>query len=389
MENTDQLFQRFEEVFGVQGENLYFSPGRVNLIGEHTDYNGGNVLPCAITLGTYGVVSKREDRQVKAYSENFQESGIVSFSLADIQYEKQSNWTNYVKGMVLYIQELTGAFDYGFNLYVYGTIPLGASLSSSASLELLAGVIANDLYDLQLSQEALAKLGMRVENEFLQLQSGIMDQFVIAHAKKDHALLLDTDSLSYEQIPFDLKDHQLIIMDSLKSRELVDSAYNERRQQCEAAVEMLQKVVSISNLGELTDTEFEQYKYAITDEVLARRAKHAVYENQRTIQAAETLREGQLELFGHLMDESHRSLHEDYEVTVRETDLLVHLAWEQEGVLGARMTGGGFGGCCIALVENEVVDSFIEQVGKDYQAEIGYKSEFYLAETEDGAKKLI
>lgn len=388
MKHTKELFQRFEEVFGYSSENLYFSPGRINLIGEHTDYNGGKVFPCAITMGTYGIVSPREDKMVYAFSDNLPELGTLSFSLEDITYEKEDNWTNYVKGMLLYIQEKLGEFSHGFDLFIYGTIPNGASLSSSASLEVLTGVIANDLYQANLSGETIAKLGMRVENEFLNLNSGIMDQFIIANAKKRHALLLDTNTLEYEQIPLNLPDHKIVIMNSLTRRELVDSEYNTRREQCEEALEMLQKVVSISSLGELSESEFEEYKYAITDSVLARRAKHAVYENVRTEKAAEALRNNQLEAFGQLMNESHLSLHEDYEVTVKETDFLVRSAWRQEGVLGARMTGGGFGGCCIAIVENDEVDSFIDHVGADYEEEIGFLPEFYIAETEDGAQKI-
>lgn len=388
MKHTKELFQRFEEVFGYSSENLYFSPGRINLIGEHTDYNGGKVFPCAITMGTYGIVAPREDKMVYAFSDNLPELGTLSFSLEDITYEKEDNWTNYVKGMLLYIQEKLGEFSHGFDLFIYGTIPNGASLSSSASLEVLTGVIANDLYQANLSGETIAKLGMRVENEFLNLNSGIMDQFIIANAKKGHALLLDTNTLEYEQIPLNLPDHKIVIMNSLTRRELVDSEYNTRREQCEEALEMLQKVVSISSLGELSESEFEEYKYAITDSVLARRAKHAVYENVRTEKAAEALRNNQLEAFGQLMNESHLSLHEDYEVTVKETDFLVRSAWRQEGVLGARMTGGGFGGCCIAIVENDEVDSFIDHVGADYEEEIGFLPEFYIAETEDGAQKI-
>lgn len=388
METREKLFKRFEEIFGEPGETFYFSPGRINLIGEHTDYNGGKVFPAAITLGTYAVVSKREDKEVHAFSKNFEDIGILSFSLEGIEYEKESNWTNYVKGMLLYIQEIVGELDHGFNLLIYGTIPNGASLSSSASIEVLTGVIVNDLYDIHLDGETLAKLGMRVENEFLDLSSGIMDQFIIANGKEGHALLLDTNTLEYEQVPVDMPNHKIIIMNSLVRRELVDSEYNLRREQCNEALEKLNQVVSISNLGELTESEFEQYKYAIQDEVVTRRAKHAVYENQRTEKAARALQDGQLEVFGKLMNDSHLSLHEDYEVTVKETDLLVRLAWEQDGVVGARMTGGGFGGACIAIVENDQVDDFIENVGSSFEAEIGYAPEFYVAETADHAKKI-
>lgn len=388
MKNTEELLNRFEEVFGYKAENLYFSPGRINLIGEHTDYNGGKVFPCAITMGTYGVVAPREDKMIHAYSDNLPDLGIMDFSLENIAFEKESNWTNYIKGMLLYIQEMTEELPHGFDIFVFGTIPNGASLSSSASLEVLTGVVSNDLYGLDLSGETLAKLGMRVENEFLNLNSGIMDQFIIANAEKGHALLLDTNTLEYEQIPVDLPDHKIVIMNSLTRRELVDSEYNVRREQCESAVEMLQGVVSISTLGELSESEFEEYKYAITDPIIERRAKHAVYENKRTEKAAEALVDGELDIFGQLMNESHISLHEDYEVTVKETDFLVRSAWNQEGVIGARMTGGGFGGCCIAIVENDSVEDFIKNVGVEYENEIGHPAEFYIAETENGAQKI-
>lgn len=388
MADEKQLFEQFEKVFGYPGTGLYFSPGRINLIGEHTDYNGGKVFPCAITVGTYAVVSKKEGKEVHAYSGNFPELGISSFSLENLQYEKESGWTNYLKGMLLYIQEMTGEITEGFDIYIYGTIPNGASLSSSASLEVLMGVIANDLYGLDLSGETLAKLGQRVENDFLGLNTGIMDQFIIANAKKDHALFLDTQTLAYEQIPLKLPNHKIVIMNSMAKRELVDSEYNTRRQQCEEAVSRLNKELSISTLGELTIEEFEKYRHLIGDDVLEKRAKHAVYENIRTEQATEALRNNELEDFGRLMDDSHLSLHEDYEVTIPETDLLVRSAWKQPGTIGARMTGGGFGGCCIALVENDQVKSFKTKVEEIFKETFQYRPEIYLAETEAHARKL-
>ncbi|HLR92696.1 MAG TPA: galactokinase [Atopostipes sp.] len=388
MADEKQLFEQFEKVFGYPGTGLYFSPGRINLIGEHTDYNGGKVFPCAITVGTYAVVSKKEGKEVHAYSGNFPELGISSFSLENLQYEKESGWTNYLKGMLLYIQEMTGEITEGFDIYIYGTIPNGASLSSSASLEVLMGVIANDLYGLDLSGETLAKLGQRVENDFLGLNTGIMDQFIIANAKKDHALFLDTQTLTYEQIPLKLPNHKIVIMNSMAKRELVDSEYNTRRQQCEEAVSRLNKELSISTLGELTIEEFEKYRHLIDDDVLEKRAKHAVYENIRTEQATEALRNNELEDFGRLMDDSHLSLHEDYEVTIPETDLLVRSAWKQPGTIGARMTGGGFGGCCIALVENDQVKSFKTKVEEIFEEAFQYRPEIYLAETQAHARKL-
>lgn len=383
----EYLLKEFKEVFGSDGERAFFSPGRINLIGEHTDYNGGKVFPCAITMGTYAVVSLRDDFIVQAYSANFPDDGILSFSLQNIGYVKADKWTNYLKGMIQYIQQSYGQLPNGFDIYINGNIPNGASLSSSASLEVLTGVAVRESFELDISQLDLVKLGMKTENEFMGLNSGILDQFAVGMAQKEHAMLLDTNTLEYEQIPVELPDHKILIMNSMTRRELVDSEYNLRRQQCEEALEKLQTVVNVSSLGELSEKAFEENKFIINDDVLERRAKHAVYENVRTEQAAEALKAGDLNTFGQLMNESHTSLHEDYEVTVKETDLLVKLAWKQKGVVGARMTGGGFGGCCIAIVENNAVDSFINQVGKEYEKEIGHSAEFYIAETAGGTKE--
>lgn len=347
------------------------------------------MFPCAITMGTYGVVKKREDQMIQAYSGNFPEVGILTADLDDLTYKKEDNWLNYVKGIITFIQEKTGKLTQGFDLYIYGTIPNGASLSSSASLELLIGVIVRDLFSLDIDQLDLVKLGMRTENEFLGLNSGILDQFAIGMSKAGSALLLDTNTLAYDEIPVDLPDHKIIIMNSMTRRELVDSEYNTRREQCETALKQLQTVVNVSSLGELTEEAFEAYKHVISDEILLRRARHAVYESARTERAAEALMKNDLKAFGQYMNESHESLHEDYEVTVRETDLLVRLAWQQKGTVGARMTGGGFGGCCIAIVEDDQVDEFIAQVGEAFNEEIGHKAEFYIAETEDGTKEWV
>lgn len=381
------LLKEFKEIFGYEGERVFFSPGRINLIGEHTDYNGGKVFPCAITMGTYGVVRPREDKQVQAFSGNFPETGILSFDLEELVYKKEDSWTNYLKGMLKYIQEKMGELPNGFDVYVYGTIPNGASLSSSASLELLVGVMAKQLYALDIDKIELVKMGMRTENDFLGLNSGILDQFAVGMAQKEHAMLLDTNTLEYEQVPVDLPNHKIVIMNSMTRRELVDSEYNVRREQCEKALEQLQTKVAVQTLGELSVEEFEKHKHLIKDPVLQKRAKHAVYENVRTDKAAEALKKGDLTQFGQYMNESHVSLHEDYEVTVKETDLLPTLAWRQEGVVGARMTGGGFGGCCIAIVEQEAVETFTEEVGNQFEKEIGHPAEFYIAETADGTKE--
>lgn len=386
MEKT-QLLEGFKKVFDVPGERVFFSPGRINLIGEHTDYNGGKVFPCAITMGTYAVVSMRDDQSVYAYSANFPDDGMINFEMGDIEYNKTDKWTNYLKGMFHYLQQKFGELPNGLNIYIYGTIPNGASLSSSASLEVLTGVIIRECFNLDIPQLDIVKLGMKTENEFLGLNSGILDQFAVGMAKKEHAMLLDTNTLDYEQVPVELPDHKIIIMNSMTRRELVDSEYNLRREQCEEALKHLQTDIDVPSLGALSAEEFEAHKTSIQEDVLLRRAKHAVYENIRTNQAAKALKTSDLKTFGQLMNESHRSLKNDYEVTVKETDLLVSLAWEQSGVIGARMTGGGFGGCCIAIVENAKVDTFIDQVGKRFEQEIGHSAEFYIAETADGTKE--
>lgn len=388
MKDQETMTQEFQGLFNQAPEDYFFSPGRINLIGEHTDYNGGKVFPAAITMGTYALVSRRDDHCVQAYSANFPDEAVIKFQLDDLAYRSQDNWANYVKAMLLFLQEKFGNFSFGFNLYIYGTIPNGASLSSSASLEVLTGVIARHLYQLDVSGTELALLGMRTENEYLSLNSGIMDQFIIANGQEDHALLLDTHTLDYEAIPLDLPHHQIVIMNSLTRRELVDSEYNKRREECEEALKRLQSELSIDSLGELDEETFEERRGLINDDILEKRAKHAVYENKRTEKAAVALKNNHLADFGELMNESHISLHEDYEVTVEETDLLVRLAWETDGVIGARMTGGGFGGCCIAIVENQCVDQFIDYVGKNYEEKIGHPAEFYLAQIADGAKLL-
>jgi galactokinase len=385
------LIKKFEEIFpGKEGQKirLFFSPGRINLIGEHTDYNGGHVFPCAITYGTYGVVRKREDRTIRLYSLNFEEKGVIEFTLDQLEYNPVHNWANYPKGMIRYIQEKAGALPYGMDVLVYGNIPNGAGLSSSASLEMLTGVIVNELHDLCMERLDLVKLGKKVENEFIGVNSGIMDQFAVGMGKENCGILLDCNTLKYEYAPLSLTGYKIIIMNTNKRRELSDSKYNERRSECEAALERLQQVKKINSLGDLTEEEFEVIKGHIQDDVLIKRAKHAVYENQRTLEALEALRNGDLKKFGLLMNKSHISLRDDYEVTGTELDTLVEAAWNQEGTVGARMTGAGFGGCAIAIVKEESVNPFISEVGENYQTKIGYEAAFYVASIGDGAKEI-
>ncbi|MEF7565477.1 galactokinase [Bacillus infantis] len=373
----------------VGDARLFFSPGRINLIGEHTDYNGGHVFPCAITLGTYGAVKKRNDRIVRVYSKNFPDAGIVEFSLGELEYKKEHGWANFPKGMIAYIEEAGWKLPVGIDLYVYGNIPNGAGLSSSASLEMLIGVTVNELFGFNIGRIELVKLGKKVENEFIGVNSGIMDQFAIGMGQAGSAILLDCNTLKYEYAPINLEDYQIMIMNTNKRRELADSKYNERRSECEAALDKLQSKLSISSLGELSEDEFEQHKQLIGDEILEKRAKHAVCENQRTLKAFKALQEGRLEDFGKLMNQSHQSLKNDYEVTGKELDALVEAAWQQEGTLGARMTGAGFGGCAIAIVEKDKAASFIEEVGNKYMERIGYAADFYAASVGDGTKEII
>lgn len=385
-----QLVKKFQELFGEGGDiRFYFSPGRVNLIGEHTDYNGGHVFPCALTIGTYGVARKRADRKIRLYSENFSKMGVIETSLDDLVYRDSAGWTNYPKGIVWTFQEKGYPVEKGFDMLMYGNIPNGSGLSSSASVELLMGIILKDLFGYEdLTMINLALIGQYGENNFNGMNCGIMDQFAIAMGKKDHAIFLDTQNLQYEYAPIRMDGYKIVIAASNKKRRLTDSKYNERRAECEEALKDIQSVKKIQALGELTEEEFEQVKDAVKDPVCRKRAKHAVYENQRTIQAVKALKNNDLETFGKLMNESHVSLKDDYEVTGKELDTLVEAAWKQDGVIGSRMTGAGFGGCTVSIVKEEAVDAFIKNVGEIYEKEIGYEADFYVVEIGDGTRRI-
>ena len=386
--SIEQIRADFAKVFGVEADHTFFSPGRINLIGEHTDYNGGHVFPAAISLGTYGAARKRDDQLLRFFSGNFEEKGIIEVPLENLHFEPEHNWTNYPKGVLHFLQEAGHTIDRGMDVYVYGNIPNGSGLSSSASLELLTGIMAEKLFDLNLERLDLVKIGKLTENEFIGVNSGIMDQFAIGMGADQRAIYLDTNTLEYDLVPLDLKDNVVVIMNTNKRRELADSKYNERRAECEKAVEELNSKLSIATLGELDEWSFDEYSYLIEDENRLKRARHAVLENQRTLQARAALQAGDLDKFGRLMNASHVSLEHDYEVTGLELDTLVHTAWEQEGVLGARMTGAGFGGCAIALVGKDAVESFKENVGRKYQEVVGYAPSFYIAEVAGGSRVL-
>ncbi|MCM1058431.1 MAG: galactokinase [Firmicutes bacterium] len=385
----EMILKKFEEVFGNSGDaKVYFAPGRVNLIGEHTDYNGGHVFPCALTIGTYGVARKRTDNRLRFFSMNFEQLGVIESSLEDLVPSKEADWTNYPKGVIWAFGEKGMKVPCGMDLLLNGNIPNGSGLSSSASVEVLTGFILKDMFGFAVTNQDLALIGQYSENQFNKVNCGIMDQFAIAMGKKDNAIFLDTADLSYEYAPIVLKGAKIVIACSNKKRGLGDSKYNERRSECETALAELQKTVDIQTLGDLDEAAFEKAASAIQSDVRRKRAKHAVYENQRTIRAVKALKANDVAQFGQLMNESHISLRDDYEVTGVELDTLVEEAWKVEGVIGSRMTGAGFGGCTVSIVKDESIDTFIEKVGAAYKEKIGYAADFYVVEVGDGPKTL-
>ncbi len=382
------LSDKFIELFNETDYRRFFAPGRINLIGEHTDYNGGHVFPASITKGTYALARKRNDEKIRMYSMNFEELGVIEFNLRNLDYNKEHDWANYPKGMLRYLREKGFDISTGVDVLFYGNIPNGAGLSSSASIELVSGVMFEKIFNLEIDRVELVKIGQLVENKFIGVNSGIMDQFAIGMGKKNAGILLDCDTLKYEYAPIELDEHLILIMNTNKRRELAESKYNERRSECEQALVKLQKELDVQALGNITSEQFEQHKHLIENETLQKRAKHAVYENERTLDALKALKAGDLLEFGRLLNASHTSLRDDYEVTGKELDTLAEAAWAQEGVLGARMTGAGFGGCAIALVEKEKVQAITDAIGKNYEETVGYPASFYEVSIGDGAKEL-
>ena len=381
-----KLLDKFQQIYGQGGEiGFYFAPGRVNLIGEHTDYNGGHVFPCALTLGTYCVARKRNDNKLRFYSLNFDRNGVIESSLDDLTPYKEAGWSNYPKGVIWAFEKRGYHLTQGLDILIYGNIPNGSGLSSSASLEVLTGLMLKEMFDFDVSMVDIALIGQYSENNYNGCNCGIMDQFASAMGKKDHAIFLDTNTLEYEYAPVVLQDAKIVIVNSKVKHSLVDSAYNDRRNECETALKELQAVVDIQTLGDLTEEMFEMHKEAIQSEIRQKRAKHAVYENQRTIKAVQALKDNEVEIFGQLMNASHVSLRDDYEVSCEEIDILVDLAWKTEGVIGARITGGGFGGCTVNIVKNDAVDRFVETIGKTYKEKVGHEAEFYVVDIGDGA----
>mgnify|MGYP000867803545 FL=1 len=388
MKILDEMQEVFREKFGAVQTHAYFSPGRVNLIGEHTDYNGGHVFPCAISLGTYALVAPRTDGISRLYSMNLPEQGVVQFPMHGAVKSDAYGWANYPIGVVRVMEDAGHRAAHGFDIVLYGTLPNGAGLSSSASIEVLMAVILNDELNLGIDMVELVKFSQKAENEFVGMNCGIMDQFAVGMGKKDCAILLDCNTLSYRYSKLALDGCSIVITNTNKTHSLVTSAYNERRAQCESALKALQKVKPIKALGELTNAELDAIASAIPDPVERRRARHAVYENNRTLEAVKALEANDVKRFGELMNASHVSLRDDYEVTGPELDTLAELAWQQDGVLGSRMTGGGFAGCTVSIVRDAAIPAFEKNVGDAYTAKIGYAPSFYVANIADGARRL-
>ena len=387
--DKQQLMNDFKAVFKRPGQDVFFSPGRINIIGEHLDYNGGHSIPCAISLGTYGVYAPRDDNRVEMYSGNMKGS-IVSFKLDDDLPEAANDkaWANYLKGMLVYLRQKYSQINHGFQLYINGELPYGAGLSSSASIEMLMGVVLKDEFALPVTQMELVKLGQKTENDFVGLNSGIMDQFAVGMSKKNNAIMLDSASLKYQYMPLVLGDYEVVIMSTNKKHSLAASAYNERVAHCQEALRRLQTVLPIKHLADLNLEQFDEYSYLLNDETLLKRTRHVVLEDRRTMQAAHAMQDGDLAKLGRLISASHVSLHYDYEVSGKELDTLAETAWQQPSCLGARMIGGGFAGSAIAIVKKDQADDFKQAVGKVYQDRIGYAASFYDAQVVDGSHQL-
>ena len=390
MELIENLKNDFTEIFNENPTNIYFSPGRVNLIGEHTDYNGGNVFPCALSIGTYGLTTKRDDKKVRLYSNNFKDIGVIEFDLDQLKFEKEHDWANYPKGVIKTFKDHGFDISNGFNVLIYGNIPNGSGLSSSASLELLTSIILKDTFNLEVDMVSMVKMSQEAENKFIGVNCGIMDQFAIGIGTKDCAILLDCNTLEYRYSKINMDGYKLVIGNTNKKRGLVDSKYNERRAECEEALRILKEYKNVSSLGELTEEDFESLKDKIENPIIRKRAKHAVLENIRTLKAVETLENNNIKTFGELMNQSHISLRDDYEVTGIELDTLVEAAWDQkDNVIGSRMTGAGFGGCTISIVKEDAIDEFINYSTEKYEKIIGYKPSFYVVDISDGTRKLF
>ncbi len=385
--NLNELTKRFETLYGHKNEALFFSPGRVNLIGEHTDYNGGYVFPCALSYGTYLLVRLNNENAVRFASTNFDMQSEIT--LNDLSKKQPGDaWVNYPLGVINQFEKLNIHIK-GLDLLYSGNIPNGAGLSSSASIELVTSVMINDLFGGGLEMMDMVKLSQRAENQFVGVNCGIMDQFAVGMGKANHALALKCDTLKYHEVPLSLNGYKIVISNTNKRRGLADSKYNERRSECEQALGILNSDGQYNSLSDIDFATFEKIKVKLTSDVLLRRAKHVITENKRVTDAVEALKKNDLKYFGELMNASHVSLRDDYEVTGAELDALVEEAWNADGVIGSRMTGAGFGGCTVSIVKDNCVDNFIAKVGPAYEKRTGLKPDFYIADVGDGARRLL
>jgi len=381
-----ELKSAFKAAYKQDADAVYFAPGRVNLIGEHTDYNGGSVFPCALSFGTYLLIRKNESKTVKFRSLNQPE--IVELGLDQLTTPLDKVWVNYPLGVFAQFIKRGIEIKEGYDILIWGDVPNGAGLSSSASLEVVTAFALNDQLGSKFSLTVLAQIGQKAEHEFALVNCGIMDQFAAANGAKDHAIYLNCDTLEFELVPVKLEGVKILISNTHSPHKLDSGAYNQRVAECKLAVEQLNKVRPLKYLAELTEAEFKSIESAITDPIARKRARHVVGEVQRTSDAVKALKAGDLVKFGKLMNASHVSLRDDYEVTGPELDTMAEEAWKIDGVIGSRMTGGGFGGCTVSLVKDEAIDTFIDKVGKNYEARTGLKPEFYIAEIGNGACKL-
>jgi galactokinase len=383
---TQELKTAFKTTYGKPADAVYFAPGRVNLIGEHTDYNGGAVFPCALSFGTNLLLAKNDKKVMNFKSLNQPEIVTLNFDQLTTRLEK--SWVNYPLGVMAQFIKRGVTFTQGYDILIWGNVPNGAGLSSSAALEVVTAFALNDQLGTNFNRTDIALIGQKAEHEFALVNCGIMDQFVSANGAKDHAVHLNCDTLEFELVPVKLEGVKIVISNTHSPHKLDSGAYNQRVAECKKAVEQLNTVRPLKYLAELTEAEFKSIESAITDPVAHKRARHVVGEVQRTSDAVKALKAGDINLFGKLMNASHASLRDDYEVTGPELDCMAEEAWKIDGVIGSRMTGGGFGGCTVSLVKEEAIDTFIAQVGANYEKRIGIKPDFYIAEIGDGATKL-
>lgn len=384
--DTNTLISEFKTLYGDSGEEgyVYFSPGRVNLIGEHTDYNGGFVFPCALSFGTFLLIRKSKDDKVKFASVN--QDFMVEIALDKLTEREGQEWVNYPLGVIDQFIKKGIKINSGYELLFWGNVPTGAGLSSSASIEVVTAYALNELLHIGMNRTELALLSQKAENEFVGVNCGIMDQFASAMGKEDHAIFLNCDTLEFDLVPAKLDGIKVIISNTNSPHKLDAGQYNQRVAECKEAVKEISKVKPIKSLGELRLDDFKKLEDSIDDPVARKRARHVVSEIQRTVDAVSALKANEIETFGEMMNASHVSLRDDYEVTGEQLDTMAEEAWKLDGVIGSRMTGAGFGGCTVSLVKEEAVDTFIDTVGKNYKSRTGLTPEFYVAEIGDGSK---